>query len=178
MISIYLKYLVIFCIIMVLGSCQEADKKSDEPGSKREDINKILEESNKILLSIEDQEIDDFVERHNLDVKETGSGLRYSIKERGDGPKAKTGMTAVLEYRVRLLTGDVVYDSEEDGLKEFEIGRGGVESGLEEGILLLREGDKAIFIMPAHLAHGVPGDGEKIPKKAGIVYDVELTALK
>lgn len=73
-----------------------------------------------------------------------------------------------------MLTGDLVYSSEIAGEREFRIGRGGVELGLEEGILLMREGDKARFIMPSHLAHGVPGDGVKIPARAAIVYDLEL----
>jgi FKBP-type peptidyl-prolyl cis-trans isomerase len=40
--------------------------------------------------------------------------------------------------------------------------------------LLLRVGDKARFILPSHLAHGVPGDGVKIPRRATIIYDLEL----
>jgi FKBP-type peptidyl-prolyl cis-trans isomerase len=52
-----------------------------------------------------------------------------------------------------------------------------VESGLEEGILLLQEGDKARFIMPPHLAHGLIGDRDKIPARATIIYDLELVSL-
>jgi FKBP-type peptidyl-prolyl cis-trans isomerase len=53
-----------------------------------------------------------------------------------------------------------------------------VESGLEEGILLLREGDKAKFILPPHLAHGLLGDDNKIPARSIIVYDLELLSLE
>jgi FKBP-type peptidyl-prolyl cis-trans isomerase len=64
-----------------------------------------------------------------------------------------------------------------DDPKTFLIGQGGVESGLEEGILLLQEGDKARFIMPPHLAHGLIGDRDKIPARATIIYDLELVSL-
>ncbi len=179
MINYSIKYFVIFYFLLILGACQDNnDEQRVNKLSDREDLGKILEESNKLLLAFENQEIEDFVDRHALDVEKTGSGLRYSINIEGEGPEARKGMTAIIDYRIRLLTGDVIYCSEEQGAKEFEIGRGGVESGLEEGILMLRKGDEATFIMPAHLAHGVPGDGFKIPKRAAIVYDLKLIDLK
>ncbi len=176
MTDIKVRHLIIFCLSFMMLSCagsEEQDRLAD-----RQMVREVLEGTNIRLLEVEDQEIEDFIKRHGLDLRETGSGLRYGIIEQGDGPRAESGMTAVIEYRIRLLTGDVIYSSDEDDPKEFKIGRGGVESGLEEGILLLNKGDKAIFVMPAHLAHGFPGDGVKIPKRAAIVYDVELIDLK
>jgi len=111
-------------------------------------------------------------------MKETGSGLRYHIYEKGTGEKVVSGKTAVLNYTLRLLTGDVIYSSEKDGQKIFRVGRGNVESGLEEAILLMRVGDKAILILPAHLGYGLLGDSNKIPPKCTLVYDVELADLK
>lgn len=136
-----------------------------------------LEETNQALLEIEQQEIIDFIDRYGWDAEDTGSGLWHYIYRQGDGPLARTGQWATIRYSIRLLTGDLVYESGAEGPRNFRIGRGGVESGLEEGILLMRLGDRAKFIMPAHLAHGVPGDGYRIPKRAAIVYDVELIGL-
>jgi hypothetical protein len=31
--------------------------------------------------------------------------------------------------------------------------------------------------MPYYLAHGVPGDGDKIPRRATIIYQIELIEL-
>lgn len=163
-------------LAFLFSSCGETAQERELPDS--ETLKETLAETNKLLLSTEDQEIRDFVERYGWEVKETGSGLRYYIYHEGDGPPAKTGNIASIDYSIHLITGDRVYSSEEEGPREFEIGKGGVESGLEEGILLLRQGDKAKFILPSHLAHGVPGDGVKIPKRATIVYDVELLELK
>ena len=41
----------------------------------------------------------------------------------------------------------------------------------------MHEGDKARFIMPPHLAHGLLGDNHKIPARAIIIYEVELIKL-
>ena len=162
---------------LLLVSCNQAPGEREVPDAAT--LRETLAETNKILLSAEDQEIRDFIERYGWDeMQETGSGLRYWIYEPGDGKPARSGHLAVIRYDIHLLTGDLVYSSRNDGPLEFRIGRGGVESGLEEGILLMREGDRAKFIMPAHLAHGVPGDGVKIPQRAAIVYDVEILELK
>ena len=162
----------IFFLSLFLIGCN-----TPPPGPPPLDPHQTLEETNQALLEIEQQEIIDFIERYGWDATETGSGLWYYIYGQGGGPLARTGQWATIRYSIRLLTGDLVYESGEEGPKNFRIGRGGVESGLEEGILLMRLGDRAKFIMPAHLAHGVPGDGYRIPKRAAIVYDVELIGL-
>ena len=84
---------------------------------------------------------------------------------------ADTGFTCWMVHFVIIL---ILWVS-----KQFRIGQGGVESGLEEGVLLLlHEGDKATFIMPPHLAHGLPGDGNRIPARSIIVYEVELVKVE
>lgn len=163
-------------VVLLFFSCQRASEEKKVPDSRQ--IGETLEETNKILLESEKQEIRDFITRYGWEMEETGTGLWYQIYESGKGDPVRVGDIARIEYTIRLLTGDLVYSSETDGAKEFQIGRGGVEPGLEEGILLLQEGDRARFIMPSHLAHGVPGDGLKIPSRATIVYDVKLLEVK
>lgn len=163
-------------LIFLISACQGIGEKHNVQDSQH--IRETLEETNKILLESEKQEIKDFISRYGWEMQETGTGLWYQIYETGRGKKAEGGENALIHYNIHLLTGDLVYTSETDGAREFKIGRGGVEPGLEEGILLLREGDKARFILPSHLAHGLPGDGVKIPARATIIYDVELIEIK
>ncbi len=171
---LFILVLIISCLIFACSN--DSNEKNKLPDRKT--IEEVLMGTNILMLEVEDEDIDDFVRRYGWDVNKTGSGLRYDIYHKGDGEKAKEDQTAVINYSVRLLTGDLIYSSKEEGEKLFRVGRGGVESGLEEGILKMRVGDKARFIMPPHLAHGFPGDGIKIPKRATIVYDVELIGLK
>ena len=167
---------LIIALLFMFMACNQTSEQQRVPDPK--EIRKTFEESNKILLEAEKQEILDFISRYGWDMQESGTGLWYKIYHEGSGAYAQSGALAIIHYKIHLLTGDLVYSSETDGAREFKIGRGGVELGLEEGILLMREGDKARIIMPSHLAHGVPGDGVKIPARATIVYDVELVDLK
>ena len=62
--------------------------------------------------------------------------------------------------------------------ESFVVGKGGVESGLEEVVKYLHAGDNARFILPPHLAHGNFGDGKKIPPGAILLYELKLLAVK
>ncbi|MFC2107751.1 FKBP-type peptidyl-prolyl cis-trans isomerase [Bacteroidota bacterium] len=137
-----------------------------------------LIEVNKHVVKTEDQHIQDFILRYKWPVKETGSGLRYYIYEDGNGQKAEINNIASLNYTLKSITGDIIYNSENEGILEFQIGKGQVPGGLEEGILLLRVGDKAKFIIPSHLGYGLLGDDNRIPPKSTLVYDLELFQLK
>jgi FKBP-type peptidyl-prolyl cis-trans isomerase len=134
--------------------------------------------ANKQAVKEENEQIERFIRRYKWQMKETGSGLRYDIYFKGSGMKAEAGKVAVLKYNVRLIDGTEIYSSDQSGLKQFVIGRGGVEGGLEEGILLLSVGDRAKFILPSHLGFGLLGDQDKVPPKSTLIYDLELIELK
>lgn len=136
-----------------------------------------LIKANRGLVTIDRERIEAFAERHQWEMGTTETGLWYQIYEHGTGDSARNGLIASLKYTVSLLDGTQCYSSDSTGEKTFLIGQGGVESGLEQGVLMLRVGDKARFIMPPHLAHGLPGDNNKIPARSTIVYQVELLNL-
>ncbi len=171
-----MKIIVIFFLSFCLSSCGTHEDKKKDFDPKR--YTEPLIEANKRLVKTEEEQINDLIKRYRWNMKETGSGLRYIVYEKGKGKKAEKNTLAKIEYTVNLINGDLVYSSDETGPKEFLIGKGGVESGLEEGILFLKEGDRAKFIIPSHLAYGLLGDQKKIPPKATLIYDVKILEIK
>jgi len=168
--------IVLSGLIVLLVSCGQpefSDKKANP-----EKMSESLLKANKKLVKNENEQIADFISRYGWKMTETGSGLRYMVYKQGSGKLAMKGDKVSLKYSVSLLNGDVCYSSEETGNKVFIVGQGGVETGMEEGILFLKKGDRAKFILPSHLAFGLVGDGSKIPAKATLVYDIELLDLK
>ncbi|HOI31167.1 MAG: FKBP-type peptidyl-prolyl cis-trans isomerase [Bacteroidales bacterium] len=139
-----------------------------------EEVRRSLEKANRYLVRTENEQINDYIKRHKLNVTETGSGLRYTVHHSGSGEPIKKGELVRLNFVMKFLTGDVVYTSKVKGVKTFVVGRGGVESGLEEAILFLRKGDKATIILPSHLAFGLLGDEEKVPPKTSLIYEIEV----
>ncbi len=171
-----------YCLLIIAILLMSCNTKSAEENSiPNKDNSKAKQESlvkvNRYLVNSEKKEINNYIKRHRLNVIKTGSGLSYVITKQGEGEKAVKGKIATLNYKIKLITGDVIYSSEDSGPKEFKIGHSRVESGLEEAILNMRVGDKAIIIIPSHLAHGLLGDNKKIPPRSTIIYEIEFTNL-
>ncbi len=111
--------------------------------------------------------------------EKTESGLRYQFIQRGNGKKAENGKTVSVHYTGQLEDGKV-FDSSYPRKKpiEFPLGQGNVIEGWDEGIALLQVGDKARFVIPAHLGYGSRGAGGAIPPNAVLIFDVELMDVK
>ncbi len=109
----------------------------------------------------------------------TESGLRYQIIQEGNGAKAEKGQTVSVHYKGQLPDG-TVFDSsfKRNQPIDFALGVGQVIKGWDEGIALLKVGDKARFVIPSDLAYGSAGAGGVIPPDATLVFDVELVAVK
>ncbi len=168
-----------FCLLCFLFlSCNNAKDQNQDRNPDSKSMKESLLYANKQVVKEENEQIERFIKRYKWKMKETGSGLRYDIYFSGNGMKAEAGKVAVLKFSTRLIDGTEIYSSDKNGLKQFVIGRGGVEGGLEEGILLLHVGDRAKFILPSHLGFGLLGDQDKVPPKSTLIYDLELIELK
>jgi peptidyl-prolyl cis-trans isomerase A (cyclophilin A) len=111
--------------------------------------------------------------------KVTASGLSYKMIKIGNGIQAEKGKTVSVHYTGKLIDGtkfDSSYDRNEP--IEFPLGEGRVIPGWDEGIALLKVGDKATFIIPSNLAYGERGAGGVIPPNATLIFDVELMDVK
>ncbi|MBF4982815.1 peptidylprolyl isomerase [Nonlabens mediterrranea] len=109
----------------------------------------------------------------------TDSGLRYKIIQEGNGAKAESGKTVSVHYKGMLPNGKV-FDSSFERKQpiDFQLGAGQVIAGWDEGIALLKVGDKARLVIPSHIGYGSAGAGGVIPPNATLVFDVELVGIK
>jgi FKBP-type peptidyl-prolyl cis-trans isomerase len=122
-----------------------------------------------------EQEIEDIAAGFD----KTESGLRYKIIQQGDGAQAEKGKMVSVHYKGMLPNGKV-FDSSYSRNQpiDFMLGAGQVIAGWDEGIGLLKVGDKARLVIPSHIAYGSAGAGGVIPPNATLVFDVELMAIK
>jgi FKBP-type peptidyl-prolyl cis-trans isomerase FkpA len=152
----------------------EATKTTVDPRQ----YNENLQEANKIMAGSEEIQIDDYVARMGWKMSKTPTGLRYWIYEAGNGKEVVELSIVRFNSRVELINGFVCYDSKHEGYEEIQLGRSTAPGGLEEGLALLREGDKAKLILPSHMAFGLLGDQNKIPTKAILIYDIEILSVR
>ena len=161
--------------LIVFGSCNNnTDHNQQNNTVNKSQIKEELEEVNRKLVLKEKEDIDDYIRQHGLEMVRTGTGLCYCIEKQGDTTLIKTGDIVSLDYVLQTLSGDVIYSSDKGGKLVFLVGCGGVEAGLEEAILHLHKNDEALIIIPSYLAHGLIGDGKRVPPRTTIVYKVKV----
>jgi FKBP-type peptidyl-prolyl cis-trans isomerase FkpA len=171
-----MKTLFFLSAFVFLISCGE-NEKPKKPKYTRQQVKDLSVQMNTWDEKRQHDEIDQYIKVHGWKMEMTASGIYYMKLKSGKGELAKTGETAKVNYKISLLDGSVVYSSDETGPKEFLIGKDNVESGLHEGIQMMRVGDKMRFILPSFRAHGLTGDNSKIPPLTSVVYEIELLGL-
>lgn len=136
-------------------------------------------ELNEDLSIEEDLDIQLFLAQHEAwKVTETGTGLRYIVLKASEGEMPKPGQDAKVKYKIALLDGKVCYETGKDELDVFKVDNSEIESGIHEGIKLMRVGEKSKLIFPSHLAHGLIGDLNNIPPLSPLVVDIELIEVE
>ena len=160
-------------MLLCFVSCEEKTPKQTNPISKS-DMKRSMETANRYLVNEEEEDIENYIKRHGLDMISTGTGLRYQILKQNSDRRIEKGEEVTLEYELHSVAGDLLYSSEKDGLKTFVVGNGEVESGLDEAMTYLHRGDLAKLIIPNHLAYGLHGDEDQIPEYATLVYTIKV----
>jgi len=106
------------------------------------------------------------------------SGLTYLELKEGKGPAAKNGDRLRVHYAGRLAKDGKPFDSTRGGTPfTFELGKGAVIKGWDEGLVGVKPGGKRKLLIPAKLAYGERGVGP-IPPNADLIFDVELVSIE
>lgn len=138
-----------------------------------EELKKQAEEALKKQKADSELAFQEYLKENNI-VDHTASGLYYTKSVVTEGKVPTRGTTARIKYVASFLDGTLLGSSEELGeYYDIPMGRRKVLRGLEEGVGLMKVGEKARLILPYPLAYGeVSVDG--IPPYSNLVFDVQL----
>jgi hypothetical protein len=106
----------------------------------------------------------------------TSTGLRYIILKEGTGDaRPMPGDLVSVLYQGRLLDGKV-FSEETNSAQAFRprVGREQLIPAWEEAIKQMRRGEKRLIIVPFELGYGTKGDPPRIPRRATLVFEIEL----
>jgi FKBP-type peptidyl-prolyl cis-trans isomerase FkpA len=165
------RLIIIALFPVILLSCNSGNQQSRNhkvPGKKE------LADLNRYMIAKDRERIENYIARKQLVMTETQSGLWYMIRKEGSGDFLKTNDRIFLEYECNLLDGSPCYSSDKTGPKEVILGKSRIETGLDQGLRMLKPGGEAIFIIPPFLAWGIVGDGDRIPSRSIVVYSVRI----
>jgi peptidylprolyl isomerase len=97
----------------------------------------------------------------------------------GTGPEAKAGQTVTVNYVGVLFKGGKQFDASWKRKEPFafQLGKGAVIAGWDQGIAGMKVGGRRELIIPADLAYGSRGSGSSIPPNAALVFVVDLLGV-
>jgi FKBP-type peptidyl-prolyl cis-trans isomerase FklB len=106
-------------------------------------------------------------------VKVTKSGLQYQVIKSGKGKTPKATDSVKAHYHGTLIDG-TVFDSSVERNEPAVFPVSGVIPGWTEVLQMMKEGDKWKVFIPAKLAYGERGAGQKIPPNSVLIFEIEL----
>lgn len=115
----------------------------------------------------------DYLRANNIK-DHTASGLYFDKMLATQGVQPQLGQTVRIKYVATYIDGTPLGDSDQLGdYYEMVVGQGKVLKGLEEGVGMMRVGEKTRFVLPYYLAYGEQ-EYYSIPACTNLVFDVEL----
>jgi FKBP-type peptidyl-prolyl cis-trans isomerase FkpA len=135
-----------FIVMIYLTSCDLTNKNDDLEAQEKLDIQNFL------------------LKNDTLAFEKKTSGLYYLDFLVGTGPQAETHDTAYVFYALQYLSG-VIFDTNVGTTDTliFPVNEGKFILGFEEAITYMRQGGKAISILPSSLAFGSTGNNYVMP---------------
>lgn len=106
-------------------------------------------------------------------VVETDTGLLYRVLEAGDGIVPVIDDTVRVNQRISLVDGKVIADTYKTGEPDKFTMKEAIP-GIREGLQLMEVGARFEFVVPADLAWGKKGVGNKIGPNAVLIFDIRL----
>ncbi len=151
-------------LIFLFGAVILLSFSSCNPGNKAEE-----QEEESILAYISENPTQTF--------ERMPSGLYYYEVLAGQGEIAQKGDTAYVKYTGKFLDG-TVFDTnvgKPDTLKTL-VNMGDLIAGFDEGLTYMRQGGKAMFLVPSAIGYG--SSGYWFPAYTPMLFEVEMVNLK
>ncbi len=109
-------------------------------------------------------------------VFETDSGLQYAVVDETKGAKPGKFDLVKIHQRALLLDGKILEDTYRQNRPD-EVQVEELIEGLQEGLQMMSVGSRYKFWIPADLAWGRKGSGNKIPPNALLSFDIRLVEI-
>jgi FKBP-type peptidyl-prolyl cis-trans isomerase len=164
-----LQALLLFVTIAGLASCSKEEQSPYYFDAKKQ-------------RETDDKLIQEYLQKNSVDmstVTQTSSGLYYQPLQAGTGVQVESGDKVEVHYTGILLDG-TKFDSSHDRNKTFvvnPVGAGRVIAGWDEGLKLMKVGEKARLYIPSHLGYGRYPQGS-IPGNSVLIFDVEVISIQ
>ncbi|MDR3365486.1 MAG: FKBP-type peptidyl-prolyl cis-trans isomerase [Prevotellaceae bacterium] len=161
-------YLAFF--VLLQGQCGKPERAPYAPVVSQNAL--WLEEVNRYLSEKEQDILQSYVNRQQLDMRHSPLGYYYQLVEEGRGEQIAMDDVAQLYGSIFLIDGTPCYTYSERYPLEVKVGSFSGITVLNTALLGVRQGSHLRLVVPAYLAFGLLGDGDRIPPRSSLVCDL------
>jgi FKBP-type peptidyl-prolyl cis-trans isomerase len=162
-----LKVLVLALVPLALWSPDRSEAATATPGVAGPAYDTSADANARFLA--------DYAARPN--VKKLPDGLMYRVLKSGDGPTPqKNSDVATVYYKGLLISGKVFDQTKPEEPTPLQVG--GVIPGWTEALKLMKTGDTWELVIPADLAYGSDGVGDRVPPNQTLIFLVNLDKVE
>lgn len=134
----------------------------------------IAEENQKPQIQKADDIIQKYVEQSGNKAVYSPTGLIYIDLRVGQGGIPVAEETVEILYLGTLVDGREFENALE---KSIKVPVGGMISGLQEGLLTMKEGGKRVLIIPPNIGYGEGGVPGRIPSNSVLIFELEMLQI-
>ncbi len=125
-------------------------------------------------VSINDNQILNYLVENNLQAEKSTSGLYYIIDSEGTGVQPSITDDVRVAYKGYFLNGNVFDQSTAEGIS-FNLQQ--VIKGWTEGITYFKEGGSGMLLVPSHLGYGSQ-NYRSIPGGSVLIFEINLIEVR
>ena len=167
-------------LIVLSVSCVPQEARRPVTYSKPHTLAGISSKMKKIN-KMEEQKIKAYIQQDSLySYNPSPSGYWYTIiqKVEGNTPYPREGDLVEFRYEILDLSDQMIYSSQELGIKTYRVDKEDFIPALQLGIKSMKVGETVKFVIPSYSAYGVVGDDQKIGINQSITSIVTLLNIK
>ena len=156
-------------LFLLLSACGDHTPIIDLEPDNSTRFKENMINANRVVIQSESTQIKSYIQRRGMTTTELPCGALYNEYHHGNGNVIQPDDTVVVTYRLEALDGTSFYTHQTDTLV---VGRRQVTVALDDLLQQLTYGSQAWLIAPSNAAYGVAGDGDRVPSRTVIIYNI------
>jgi gliding motility-associated peptidyl-prolyl isomerase len=177
-----LKIFALLFLGMNLVTCCSQKQEARRPLSQKTgEFMKQSIERNKKLNQGEEKLIADIIKKDTLNkyiASAKGYWYFYNTRSTSATNQPKMGDVALFDYEIKDLDGKIIYTQAELKPQQYKVDKQDFLKGIQDGIKLMKKGEKVTFLFPSHMAFGYHGDNNRIGTNQPLLCTVTLNDIK
>ena len=172
---LFIGHVAIMATAIVLTCSCRRTTVIEVPEDPRQQIDERLLNANKYIASSEQTQIAGYISRRGWATQQLPCGASLHIDQQGNGRTPDYEDRVRVDYQLSTLNGVVLYPQRSETLT---VGRRQATAALDEALKRLPVGSHAHLIVPSEAGYGVIGDGDRVPSRAILVYDLTVKGIE